>query len=180
MDISSDVLPATIQQAVETRIGRLPDSLRGRPLGRVGDREDLRVRGSRERSPTRRSDVDDAVDRLIQEGLLEEDRQSRGDRLAFASAVVREVLYAGLARRKRRLLHRKFAERLEKRHAGRLERVYPQLLYHFSEADDPEKTVEYGLLYARRSLESFSPEETIRAARRRSTSSTTSMTATVQ
>jgi ABC-type transport system substrate-binding protein len=163
-DISSAVLPATIQQAVETRVGRLPDALRGilsiaSVMGKAFEFEDL------EALVDDVDDVDDAVDRLIQEGLLEEDRQSRGDKLAFASAVVREVLYAGLARRKRRQLHRKYAERLEKRNTGRLERVYPQLLYHYYEADDPERTVEYGLLYARKSVESFSPEEVIRAAR---------------
>jgi ABC-type transport system substrate-binding protein len=166
--ISSDSLPATIQQAVEARIGRLPDELRNvlavaSVLGKSFDFEDLERLSDGEGE--RAGNLEDTVDRLITEGLLEEDRQSRGDRLAFASAVVREVLYASLARRRRRSLHRKFGERLEKRHAGRLERVYPQLLYHFSEGDVPEKTVEYGLLHARRSLESFSPEEAIRAAK---------------
>ena len=61
------------------------------------------------------------------------------------------------------------AEALDYSHARgvihRDERVYPQLLYHFYEADDPEKTVEYGLLHARKSQESFSSEEVIRAAK---------------
>jgi ABC-type transport system substrate-binding protein len=166
--ISSDSLPATIQQAVEARIGRLADELRdvlavASVLGRSFAFEDLESLSDSEGA--RAGNLEDVADRLIRDGLLEEDRQSRGDRLTFASAVVREVLYASLPRRRRRSLHRKFAERLEKRHAGRLERVYPQLLYHFSEGDVPEKTVEYGLLHARRSLESFSPEEAIRAAR---------------
>ena len=164
VDISSELLPATIQQAVEARIGRLPDALRdilsvASVMGKTFDFQDLEALHEGE------GDLDQAADRLIQEGLLEEDRQSRGDRLSFASAVVREVLYAGLSRRKRRTLHRRFAERLEKRQAGRLERVYPQLLYHFYEADDPEKSVEYGLLHARKSLESFSPEEVVRASK---------------
>jgi ABC-type transport system substrate-binding protein len=166
--ISSGALPATIQQAVEARIARLPDELRdtlavASVLGKRFDFEDLRSLA--EGDGKSEGDLEDTVDRLIREGLLEEDRQSRGDRLGFASGVVREVLYASVARRRRRSLHRKFAERLEKRHVGRLEPVYPQLLYHFSEGDVPEKTVEYGLLHAHRSLGSFSPEETIRAAR---------------
>jgi ABC-type transport system substrate-binding protein len=109
-------------------------------------------------------DLDEAVDRLVQEGLVEEDRRSRSDVLTFSSGVVREVLYAKLSRRKRRSLHRSYAELLEKSHHGRLERVYPQLLYHFAEGDEPEKTVEYGLLHARKSLDAFSPEEAVRAA----------------
>ncbi|HUK13018.1 MAG TPA: ABC transporter substrate-binding protein [Thermoanaerobaculaceae bacterium] len=166
--ISSDALPATIQQAVEARITRLPDELRdvlavASVLGRRFDFEDLEALAEGEGKGG--GDLEDTVDRLIREGLLEEDRQSRGDRLAFASGVVREVLYASLARRRRRSLHRRFAERLERRQAGRLEPVYAQLLYHFSEGDVPEKTVEYGLLHAQRSLVSFSPEEVIRAAK---------------
>lgn len=162
--ISSDSLPATIQQAVETRIERLPEDLReilsvAAVMGRSFDFEDLEVLAGGN------VDLDDAVDRFIQEGLLEEDRQARGDRFNFCSAIVREVLYGELGRRKRRRLHAKYAERLEKRQAGRLERVYPQLLFHFAEGDVADKTVEYGLLHARRSLESFSPEEVIRSAR---------------
>ncbi|MFQ5669086.1 MAG: ABC transporter substrate-binding protein [Acidobacteriota bacterium] len=38
-------------------------------------------------------------------------------------------------------------------------------MHHFAEGDEPEKTVDYGLRHARRSLEAFSPEEVIRASR---------------
>jgi ABC-type transport system substrate-binding protein/serine/threonine protein kinase len=164
MEIASDALPATIQQAVERRIGRLPDDLRSvlsvaSVMGKSFEFDDLEALSGSD------GDLDDAVDRFVQEGLLEEDRQSRGDRLAFSSGVVREVLYAELSRRKRRSLHRKYAARLEKRNAGRLERAYPQLVFHFSEGDVPEKTVEYGLLHASRALEAFSPLEVIRSTK---------------
>jgi predicted ATPase len=126
-EISSDALPATIQQAVEKRVARLPEQLRGvlstaAVMGKTFGFRDLEalVEGN--------ADVDEAVERLIQEGLIEEERQSRGDTLAFTSGVVREVLYAELSRRKRRSLHRRYAEQLEKRHAGKLDRVYPQLV----------------------------------------------------
>src|SRR6185295_7811769 len=110
-------------------------------------------------------DVEDAIDRLVEEGLLEEERESRGDRLTFSSGVVRDVLYGGISRRKRRSLHRKYAEEIEKRHGGRLERVYPQLVHHFSQGDVPDKTVEYGLRMAKAALDAFSSEEAGRAAR---------------
>src|SRR5262249_15399265 len=54
---------------------------------------------------------------------------------------------------------------LEKRHGGRLERVYPQLVHHFSQGDVPDRTVEYGLRMARAALDAFSGEEAGRAAR---------------
>jgi ABC-type transport system substrate-binding protein len=54
---------------------------------------------------------------------------------------------------------------VEKRHAGRLERVYPQLVHHFSQGDVPDKTVEYGLRMAKAALDAFSPEESARATK---------------
>jgi ABC-type transport system substrate-binding protein len=164
IDISSDALPATIQQAVEKRIGRLPEELRdvlsiAAVMGKTFDFRDL------EKLARDADDLDDIVDRLIQEGLIEEERQSRGDTLVFSSGVVREVLYAEVSRRKRRTLHRRYAAHLEKRHAGKLERIYPRLVYHYSEGDEPEKTVEYGLLHAEKSLDAFSPEEAIRSVK---------------
>ena len=163
-ELSADALPATIQQAVEKRIERLPEATRAllsvaAVLGRTFDSKDLAVLAEDAK------DVDDELDRLVREGMLEEERESRGDRLTFSSGVVRDVLYAALSRRKRRSLHRGYAELLEKRHGGRLERVYPELVHHYSQADVPEKTVEYGLLLARKSLDSFGAEDAIRVAR---------------
>lgn len=162
-DLATGEMPATIQQAVEKRIERLPEDLRevlsiASVIGRAFDFRDLEtLAGSK--------DVEDSIDKLVEEGLLEEERESRGDRLNFSSRVVRDVLYGGLSRRKRRSLHRKYAEELERRHSGRLERVYPQLVHHFSQGDVPDKTVEYGLRMAKAALDAFSSEETARAAR---------------
>ncbi|HEV8611131.1 MAG TPA: ABC transporter substrate-binding protein [Thermoanaerobaculia bacterium] len=162
--ISSDALPATIQQAVEKRIERLPEDLRdllsiASVLGRSFDFADLEVLAEGA------GKVEDSIDRLVREGVFDEEREARGDRLAFSSGIVRDVLYGALSRRKRRSLHRKYAELIEERYAGRLERIYPDLLHHFSQADNPEKTVEYGLKLARKSLDAFSADDASRAAK---------------
>ncbi|HWZ85425.1 MAG TPA: ABC transporter substrate-binding protein [Thermoanaerobaculia bacterium] len=163
-EISADALPATIQQAVEKRIERLPVELRdllsiASVLGKTFDSRDLVTLAEDAKA------VEDSVDRLILEGILEEDRESRGDRLTFASGIVRDVLYGALSRRRRRSLHRKYAELIEKRAAGRLERVYPELVQHFWQGDVPDKTVDYGLKLAQKSLDTFSPEDAIRVAK---------------
>ena len=163
-EISGETLPATIQQAVEKRVERLPEELRdflsiASVLGKTFDSRDLEILAEDAKG------VEDAVDRLILEGILEEDRESRGDRLTFASGIVRDVLYGALSRRRRRSLHRKYAELIEKRSAGRLERVYPELVQHFWQGDVPDKTVDYGLRLAQKSLDTFSPEDAIRVAK---------------
>ncbi|PWT88400.1 MAG: hypothetical protein C5B54_10685, partial [Acidobacteria bacterium] len=47
---------------------------------------------------------------------------------------------------------------------GRLERIYPLLVHHYSEGDVPEKVVEFGLKLARKSLDALSAEDARRAA----------------
>ena len=162
-EISSTALPATIQQAVEKRLRRLPEDLRdvlslAAVLGRTFDSRDLETLA-------KGTDVDEAIDRLVQQGLIEEERESRGEQLGFSSGVVRDVLYASLSPRKRRAIHRRCAEVLEARHAGRLDRVLPQLVHHFHQGDVPEKAVDYGLRLAQASLDAFSAEEATRSAR---------------
>ncbi|MCP4661478.1 MAG: protein kinase [bacterium] len=162
--IPAQALPATIQQAVEKRIERLPSAHRrilsmASVLGKRFEYRDL------EELLDETSELEEAVDELVRQEILEEDRKSRGDRLSFAGRVLRDLLYGELSRRKRRSLHRRHAYQLEARYAGRLERVYPQLVHHFSAGDVGDKTVEYARALARRSLDAWSPENAIRAVR---------------
>jgi len=162
--ISSDELPATIQQAVEEGIERLPDEPRevlsiASVLGKSFEFAHLEALASEV------EDLDGAIETLIRSGFIEEDRQSRTDRLTFSSGVVREVLYASIPRRKRRILHKKHASDLEKKNQGRLDRICAQLFEHYSHADETEKVIEYGLLLAKKSLDAFSPKDAIRVAK---------------
>src|SRR5262249_60828540 len=56
-------------------------------------------------------------------------------------------------------------EPIEKLPSGGLERGYPELVHHYWQGDVPEKTVEYGLKLAQKSLDTFSPEDAIRVAK---------------
>ncbi len=164
MGLTSDALPETIQQVVEKQIERLDEGDRevlamAAVLGRSFEYRDLEALAE-----GRGTDIEDAVDRLLRQGLLEEERESRGDRLSFSSGVVREALYAGLSRRKRRTLHRRYAEWMDERNGGK-ERYWAALAHHYSHGDVADKAVEFGLKAARKSLEAFSTDEAIRAAR---------------
>ena len=161
--ISTESLPATIQKTVEKRLERLPEPLKeilqiAAVLGKMFEFKDIEAMADDR-------DAEEAIDELIETGFVEEDRESRGARLNFSSVVVRDVLYGQISRRKRKSLHRKYADLLEKRNANKLERVYPQLLHHYSEGDVSEKIIEYGLKLSRKSLETFSIEESLRALR---------------
>lgn len=159
----SGELPETIQQAVETRLERLDDGLlkilgAASVLGRRFDFRDL------EELWDGREDLEDGIDGLISRDLLEEDKRTRGDWLRFSSALVREVVYSRLPRRRRRRLHRRHAESLEGKYQGRAERVLSQLVHHFSEGDVVDKTIEYGRMSARQSLDAYCWDDAVRAA----------------
>jgi ABC-type transport system substrate-binding protein len=158
--LSVEELPVTIQQTVEERIERLPKDLRevlsvASVLGKSFEYRDLERLVPEEENP------EAAVEQLIRESFIEEDRQSRSDRFSFSSGVMRDVLYSSLPRRRRRNLHKKHAEEIEKHNSGRLERVYPQLFEHYVQGDVAEKVIEYGFLLAKKSLDAFSPGDAI-------------------
>ena len=162
--LSSEALPPTIQETVEKRIERLSQDSReilsiASILGKTFDFRDLEILVGE------KTNLEDVVDGLITSGFIEEERASRGDFITFSSGVVRDVLYAQIPRRKRRSFHRKYAEELEKRNAGHLDRVYPILVHHYEEGDVAEKVIEFGMELARRSLEALSPDDALRAAR---------------
>ena len=159
----SGALPETIQQAVGERLARLGEAERevlatASALGRAFAFEDLEALAGE------RDDLDEAVDWLVEAGFFVEEREARGDRLAFANAIVRDVLYAGLSRRRRRALHRAMVTRLERRHGANPDQALPDLVHHAASADVHEKAVGYALQLARRSLEAFSHETALRAA----------------
>ncbi len=164
--IGAEKLPETIQQAVEARLERLSGGLRralavASVLGRSFDFRDLaELLGGA--GPPEGEEAEEAVEELLAEGLLEEERR---DRLHFTNALVRDVLHGALTRRKRRRLHRRAGELLERRYAGRLEQVYPRLVHHFSSGDVAVETVTYALMLARISAAAIAPADTLRAAR---------------
>ncbi len=161
--LTREALPSTVRQVARKRLRGLSEETRkvlatASVLGRSFDADDLE-------ELVEAPDLDDMLDRLIEDGILEEMPRTRGDCLSFASGVVADVLYRELSRRKRRRLHRRCAERLEERHAGRLERVCPRLLYHFSAAEMAAKTVTYSLRLAQRALLTASPEDAVHHCR---------------
>ncbi len=162
--LAGGALPVTIQQAVAGRLECLPEPERrildvASVLGRSFEGEDL------EELLEDAAGLDDAFDALVRRRLLEEDYRPRGDRLRFASGVIRDVLYHAVPRRRRRRLHRRHAESLERRFAHCLARVRPRLVEHFSAAEVADKTVRYGLEAAREALAACSPREAITAVR---------------
>lgn len=83
----------------------------------------------------------------------------------FKHALIQEVAYESLLSNRRRELHHLAATTLESLHADRLEDVYDRLVFHYPRADEPEKTVLYLTLFARRAANNNAHAEAARALR---------------
>ena len=163
----AEALPESISEAVRRRVDALPpDLIEALELASVLGREfELEEFEALVAASSEGDDPDELADEFVTRGLLLDKRHGRDDRLVFSSGVLRDVIHAGLSRRRRKLLHRRAAEHLERRFAGREAAVLPQLVLHYTEADVSEKVVAYGLDLAERSLAARAVEDAAKAAR---------------
>jgi ABC-type transport system substrate-binding protein len=163
----SEALPESINEAVRRRVDALPPVVAeaieiASVLGREFKFEQFEGLVA---ASSAGGDAHDLAAEFVNRGLLVDKRKGRDERLVFSSGVLRDVLYAGLSRRRRKLLHRRSAEQLEHRFAGHEAAVLPQLVLHYSEADVPDKVIVYGLDLAERSLAARAAEDAANAAR---------------
>ena len=137
-DESLSEMPATLQQALEVRIEKLPERAAtllqlAAVLGRSFPLRDLETLAEEEGLP----EIDDTIDLLLLEQLLEEEKgfQRRpvpaprrafgGHQIRFSSGLLCHLVGERLSRRRRRRLHQRVALILERRHSENLERVFP-------------------------------------------------------
>jgi ABC-type transport system substrate-binding protein/class 3 adenylate cyclase len=84
-----------------------------------------------------------ALSELQRLDLVVEQRRRPAPEYAFRHGLVQEVAYASLLESTRRKLHRKVGEALEELQADAPQEAYGLLARHFTEADLPEKAVDY-------------------------------------
>jgi len=150
-------LPDTVQGVIRARLDRL-----GRParealacasvIGRDFSRPLL------ERVAPDGLDLEDALDRLRELGLVQQVRVLPVPSYRFQHVLTEEVAYDGLLEARRRDLHGRAGRALEELHAGRLEEHLDRLVHHFARAGLWGEAVRYGLEACRRasSLSRFS------------------------
>ena len=176
--LSGNALPQAVKEAVERHLDRLPAPHRrllelAAVLGPRFDFDDLVALLSETGLPGVDSSVVGAmglerftekmVEVLLQAGVLVEERRLF---LCFASLLQREVLYHRLSRRERRACHRKVAEHLLRRFAGREEKALAAIFHHAAEGELAPVTEKWGLELARRALAASQGEEAARVARK--------------
>ena len=134
-------IPALVQGALQARLDRLDPATRevlsiaaviGRTFG-IPLLERL----------VPRDELIPALTELQRLDLIYEKSRRPNPEYRFRHGLVQEVAYSSLVDSKRRKLHKRVGEALEEIYKESPEEAYGLLARHFSEAEDPEKAVEY-------------------------------------
>ena len=82
--------------------------------------------------------------------------EESADRFAFRHALTREAIYSQLLARERSLLHRSIAETMEQQSSATLDAHLEDLAYHFYQARDWQKAMDYGRRAGEKALRLYS------------------------
>jgi hypothetical protein len=148
-------LPASVQGLLSARIDRLAPKDRAllqaaSVIGRHFDPELLTV-------VTGETDVDARLAAIQALDLVRLDGKS--GEYAFKHALVRDALHQSLLTDRRKALHLKTADEIERRRGNRLTEVAEELAYHYSQTDHAGKAFAYLSMAGNKSLSVYSLDE---------------------
>jgi ABC-type transport system substrate-binding protein/class 3 adenylate cyclase len=152
-------VPALVEEALQARLDRLPREARELVMAAA-------VVGRRFEMPLLERlvpgvDLRPALSELQRLELLVEERRRPALQYRFRHGLVQEVAYRRLVEAQRRALHRAVGEALEELYRDSSEEVYGLLARHYSEADEPERAVEYLLKAGDAARELYADEEAL-------------------
>ncbi len=154
--VTTRTIPTTLQDSLMARLDQLGDAKKIAQISAViGRRFSFAVLAALVRAqPTFRNvQLEKALQRLVDADLLMPLGSARNLDYSFRHALVRDVAYDSLLRRKREKLHAKLAAVLE-REFDETVRLRPELLaHHYTEARLNEKAIEYWLEAGRRAAQ---------------------------
>ncbi len=94
-------------------------------------------------------ELEELLEKATKRGLLSEKNLSPGSDFRFPTATLRSVIYGDLGKRKRKRLHRKVVDALEKLYSKDRDRIAKVLCYHYHAIGDWEPTLHWGLVAAK-------------------------------
>ncbi len=162
VDASSMSIPSSVRMVIAQRISRLSSPaaqlLEGASV--LGDEFTLDELAAL--TDPGANGLTKALDELRGANLIAGATESGKETYRFTHTLLREVVYEGLSRARRRALHRRAASAIEAIHAGSLsERIF-SLAYHYSGAGDLPRGARYLAQAGHKALQSFAPDEAAR------------------
>jgi tetratricopeptide (TPR) repeat protein/predicted Ser/Thr protein kinase len=148
-------IPQSVRVAIQSRIGKLPEEVQetlqlASILGREFDFDTLA-----EASELDEDALIEALENAEQDQLIEEVSSEDGVTFAFIHAMIPTTLSEGVRTLRRRRIHRRAASAIERTRPE----DYEALAYHYSEAGDNEKALNYYTLAGKRAAKAYANQE---------------------
>jgi transcriptional regulator with XRE-family HTH domain/tetratricopeptide (TPR) repeat protein len=142
-DSVSGQVPASVAESVQARVAVLPETARrlaevAAVTGRIISAPLVMAVSARPEEETL-----DALDALVNVGLLAEDEKQT---YRFTHDLIREVVEGGLGSQRRRTLHRRLAEELERRPTGARQIYAAEIATHYLAAGEQAQALPHMLL----------------------------------
>jgi predicted ATPase/class 3 adenylate cyclase len=158
--LSTVTIPDTLQESLMARLDRLP-KLRevaqlGAVLGREFDYEMLKAL-----APMDEDRLQDALSQLVEGELLYQRGRPPRATYTFKHALIQDAAYQSLLKRTRQQCHRQVADILESRFPEIVETQPELLAHHHTEANSPQKAVEYWLTAGQLAVHRFADREAV-------------------
>jgi DNA-binding NtrC family response regulator/tetratricopeptide (TPR) repeat protein len=149
-------VPATVQDAIRTRLDRLSGEARrclavASVLGRTFSRSLLVTVAP--------GDVSSALDDLRRREFVHEISGSAEPVYTFRHVLTQEVTYATLDEQARKALHLSAGQTLEALHAGHLEAACADLAHHYARSGNGRKAIEYLTRFAEQAARTYALDD---------------------
>jgi len=142
--LSADMVPTSLQASLMARLDRLGAGKEAAQIGSVIGRE-FSFEMALALGSTSAERMQEALQQLVRAGLASARGEPPEIVYSFKHALVQDAAYASLLRDRRRELHLRLAEALEKGAIGGIAPEHQLIAWHFGEAGVPEKSIDYYL-----------------------------------
>lgn len=160
-DLSKVRIPATVNDLVLGKLENLePGTKKTLEMASViGDVFTLDILAGV--TKTTEEEMVDHLDDLVESKMIREEAGGLVEKYSFTHKLIREVLYTKLSRAKRRLLHKKVGEAIEKMPEKTVDKEVYSLAFHFSQGNQIQKAVRYTILAGDKASSTFAAEDAI-------------------
>jgi serine/threonine protein kinase/predicted ATPase len=159
-NFSIDEIPATLQDLLLARLDRMASNIEFVQIAAAIGRE-FRFDVIAAVTGLTDDDLIAELALLVSSELLNQRGRPPRTRYTFKHALVQDAAYDSLVRKKRQEVHQRIAETLDRQFPD-ISEPHPELVaYHFTEANVPEKAIEYWQRASTRSLERYAHAEAI-------------------
>ena len=153
-------IPRTINEVLMARIDRLDHKTRDlvKTASVIGRNFFYRILAEVARTI---EDMDSRLEYLEEIQLIRERKRMEELEYLFKHALAQEVAYDSILVQRRKELHKNVADSIEKVFNERLHEFYGMLAFHYSQAEDPDKTEEYLIKAGEESLKASASAEAL-------------------